>query len=233
MRLALTALLALATLAAAGTTRAEGDPARGGQLYRACVACHSLQTGVHLTGPSLASLWDRTAGRADGFIRYSAGLAGAGFRWNEDTLNAWLADPAAMLPGTYMAFRGIEADDDRADLIAFLAVAMAPGGADSAIARRLVPDTYVRGQRPDPLRDPPAHAKVTQVRHCRDSYFVTTADGVETPYWEINLRLKLDTQATGPEPGSPVIVRSGMMGDRVSLVFADLDDLVRTVREAC
>jgi cytochrome c len=226
-------LLAIATLAAAAAARAEGDPARGGQLYRACVACHSLQAGVHLTGPSLAGLWGRTAGRADGFIRYSAGLAGAGFRWDEDTLNAWLADPAAMLPGNYMTFRGIEADRDRADLIAFLALAMAPGGADAVVARGLVPETYARGQRPEPLRDPPSHAQVTQVRHCRDSYFVTTADGVETPYWETNLRLKLDTQATGPEPGKPVIVRSGMMGDRASLVFAGLEDLVRTVREAC
>ena len=74
---------------------------------------------------------------------------------------------------------------------------------------------------------------MTKIRHCRDSYFVTTADGTETPYWEMNLRLKLDTRDTGPEPGKPVIVGSGMMGDRASVVFARLEELTRFIEEGC
>ena len=31
---------------------ADGDAKRGASVYRACVACHSLEPGVHLTGPS-------------------------------------------------------------------------------------------------------------------------------------------------------------------------------------
>jgi len=33
---------------------AEGDAKRGAAVYRACGACHSLEPGLHLTGPSLA-----------------------------------------------------------------------------------------------------------------------------------------------------------------------------------
>ena len=73
----------------------EGDPHRGGQVYRNCVACHSLEPGVHLSGPSLTGLFGRKAGTVDGFRRYSPGLKAAHFLWDEDTLNAWLADPSS------------------------------------------------------------------------------------------------------------------------------------------
>ncbi|MEQ8694148.1 MAG: cytochrome c family protein, partial [Gammaproteobacteria bacterium] len=71
-RLAVAAIMV--TMAMVTGARADGDPRRGGQLYRACVACHSLEPGSHLTGPSLAGLWQHPAGRAKGFDRYSEGL---------------------------------------------------------------------------------------------------------------------------------------------------------------
>ncbi len=78
------------------------------------------------------------------------------------------------------------------------AVAMAPGGAHAVVAQGLLPAGYVLGQRPEPLTPP--GARVTRVRHCGDSYFVTTADGAQTSHWETNVRLKLDTRDTGPPP---------------------------------
>jgi cytochrome c len=33
-----------------------GDPARGAQAFRACMACQSVIPGEQLTGPSLASV---------------------------------------------------------------------------------------------------------------------------------------------------------------------------------
>ncbi len=227
------AFVVAATLAGAGNARADGDPVRGGQLYRACVACHSLEPGTHLTGPSLAGLWQRPAGRTEGFARYSAGLKAAAFDWDAAVLDAWLADPRAMIPDTRMVFRGIPAERDRADLVAFLALAMAPGGAGTVVERGLVPGGIVRGQKPEPLAPTPPAAQVTKLRHCGDSYFVTTADGAETAHWEMNVRLKLDTRDTGPAPGAPVIVGAGMMGDRVSIVFASLQDLTSLVEDAC
>ena len=110
---------------------------------------------------------------------------------------------------------------------------MKPGGAKAVVERGLAPAEYVRGQKPDTLKPAPADARVTKIRHCRDSYFVMTADGTERPYWEMNVRLKLDTRDTGPEPGKPVIVGGGMMGDRVSVVFARLEELARFIKEGC
>jgi cytochrome c len=218
------------TFAAAQET---GDAHRGGELYRACVVCHSLEPDIHLTGPSLAGAFGREAGKAAGFDRYSAGLETADFVWDSDTLNAWLADPQAMIRGTTMTFPGIEDDRARADLVAFLAVAMAPGGHEAVVAQRLAPLEYVQGQTPEPLARAPADQTVTAIRHCGDSYFVTTADGAETPFFEMNVRLKLDSRSTGPEPGKPVIVGAGMMGDRVNIIFASIADLTLFLVEKC
>lgn len=229
--IALAALLAFAATSAQG--QIKGDAKRGAESYRACVGCHSLETGSHLSGPSLAGLWGRKAGRADGFVRYSKGLKSAEFMWDENTLNVWLANPRAMIPGTYMVFRGVENERARTDLVAFLAIAMAPGGAKAAVEQKLVPYEYVRGQKPSPLSPALAAAQVTKIRHCRDSYFVTTADGAETPFWEMNVRLKLDSTETGPAAGKPVIHGAGMQGDRVSIVFSSLKEITRFIAEAC
>ncbi len=68
----------LATLAALAAftapTYAAGDPMRGAQAARACIACHSFTPGRHMTGPSLAGVWGRKAGAAEGFERYSDAL---------------------------------------------------------------------------------------------------------------------------------------------------------------
>jgi cytochrome c len=229
-RMAVTA--AALTPGLAGAQEAP-DAHRGGELYRTCVACHSLEPGNHLTGPSLAGAFGREAGKAGGFDRYSAGLKAADFIWDADTLNAWIADPQAMIPGTFMSFPGIEDDRARADLVAFLAVAMAPGGNEAVVAQRLAPPEYVQGQTPEPLAPASEAQTVTALRHCRDNYFVTTADGTETPFFEMNVRLKLDSRSTGPQAGKPVIVGAGMMGDRVNIVFASVTDLTRFLVEKC
>jgi cytochrome c len=234
----MTTILRMAVAAAALTPGFAGaqhapDPHRGGELYRACVACHSLKPGNHLTGPSLADAFGREAGKAVGFDRYSAGLKVADFIWNADTLGAWLTNPQAMIPGTFMIFPGIEDDQARADLIAFLAVAMAPGGDEAVVAQRLAPPEYAQGQTPEPLTPASEAQTVAVLRHCRDSYFVTTADGTEIPIFEMNVRLKLDSRSTGPQAGKPVIVGAGMMGDRVNILFASVADLTRFLVEEC
>lgn len=229
-------VLLLSAVALAATTaeaQIAGDAARGAEHYRACFFCHSLEAGTHLTGPSLAGLWGRKAGQAERFVRYSRGLRAAALTWDEKTLDAWLADPQAVVPDTSMLFRGIGNERARADLIAFLAIAMAPGGADAVVEKGLMRREHTLGQKPEPLKSASAHAQVTKIRHCRDSYFITTADGVETPYWEKNVRLKLDTQETGPEPGKPVVIGAGMQGDRVSVVFSRLEEIARLIAEGC
>jgi cytochrome c len=212
---------------------AEGDPKRGAEVYRACVSCHALAPGLHLSGPSLDGMWGRQAGTAEGFGRYSDGLKQAGFAWNAAALDGWLKDPQEMIPGTYMVFRGIDDAQARADLIAFLEIAGQPGGGESAVAQGLLPAAWLRAGAPDPLREPPPAARIAAIRHCGDSYFIATEDGRETPYWEKNIRLKIDSVETGPPPGVPVILQAGMGGDRFSVVFSSLADLTSIVEEKC
>lgn len=101
-------------------TVAAGDPGRGARDFRACLACHSVTLGEHSTGPSLANLWSRKAGTAEGFARYSQALKGANVVWNENNLDKWLSDPRRFIPGTSMSFRGIQDAQERADVIAYL-----------------------------------------------------------------------------------------------------------------
>jgi cytochrome c len=221
-------LAAFATAAAA-----EANPKRGAEIYRACVACHALEPGLHLAGPSLGGVLGRRAGTAEGFVRYSPGMKNAGFTWNAATLDGWLRDPDGMLPGTYMSFPGIDDAGARADLIAFLEIVGSPGGGKKAVADGLIPASWVRAGAPQPISDAPPEARIAAIRHCGDSYFIKTEDGRETPYWEKNVRLKIDSVETGPPSGVPVVLGAGMQGDRVSVIFASLADLKSLVDESC
>jgi cytochrome c len=50
---------------------------------------------------------------------YSAALAASTIVWSDTTLNRWLMDPEALIPGQRMNVRVLSADD-RTDIIAFL-----------------------------------------------------------------------------------------------------------------
>lgn len=102
------------------TAVAEGNPEHGARDFRACAACHSVNVGEHSTGPSLANLWSRKAGTAEGFPGYSPALKGANLVWEERSLDLWLKDPKQFIPGTSMSFRGIKDAQERADVIAYL-----------------------------------------------------------------------------------------------------------------
>lgn len=209
------------------------DFERGRDLYGACAVCHALAPGLHTSGPSLAGVTKRPAGTAEGYARYSSALQDAGFMWDEAALDAWLAEPQAIIEGTYMSFRGVEDAGARADLIAFLMQATKPGAAMLMATRGEIPVAYVRGPEPRRLADAPDFARISAIRHCGDSFFIATADGAETPYWEKNVRLKFDSQQTGPPSGAPVIVGSGMQGDRVSVIFSSLGELQGFISEDC
>ena len=233
MERALTLALAGAALLGATTASGQGDPRRGLEVYRSCVFCHSLEPELNLTGPSLAGLMDRPAGTAEGFDRYSEPFRDADFDWEAGTLDAFLADPRLMFPATYMTFPGIGDADARADLIAFLMAATQPGAAEKLVEAGFLPADVMRGQDPEPLGDAPPEARVRAIRHCPDTYHITTEDGVQKPIWEKNVRLKIDSAETGPPPGVPAMIASGTGGDRVSVVFASREDLRRFLDAEC
>jgi cytochrome c len=212
----------LAASLAAAPVLAAGDSARGARAFGACAACHTLEPGRHLTGPSLAGLWGRKAGVLKSFPRYSAALKRSGIVWNERTLDAWLANPEKSVPGNYMLFRGISDERTRADLAAFLRTA-GEGGEPRAPRSPASPD----------LKQAPPAALVTALRHCGDTYFLTNGEGDTVPYWEFNLRFKTDSSASGPAPRKPVLVGQGMQGDRAQVVFSSPEEISAFIREGC
>ena len=204
---------------------AAGDPGRGTGLFQQCAPCHSVEPGLHLTGPSLAAIWGRRAGTVGGFARYSAALKHAGIIWDAATLDRWLARPQVLVPETTMTFPGVEDARQRADLIAYLK-AVAEGQAPPAPGGGMMG----AGARSD-LKQVGKDRRVTSIRYCGDAYHVTTEAGRTTPFWEFNLRFKTDSSPLGPERGKPVLVPAGMQGDRAQVVFSGLDDLKRFLVE--
>ena len=128
--LSLPSLLSLfAALPATGAGTADAEP--GKALYRECRRCHQVGSGAeHRIGPHLNDLLGRAAGSFPDY-RYSPAMreAGAGgLVWTAATLDAFLADPGAVVPRTRMSFAGIAGPDERAELVAWLR-GFAGGGA--------------------------------------------------------------------------------------------------------
>lgn len=210
-----------------GSASAEGDPEKGKRAYRACVACHSLKPGRHMTGPSLANSWGRTAGKVEGFTRYSKALKSSAIRWNAKTLDAWLKDPRALIPGNRMTFRGIANRRTREDLVAYLrTVTQKRSGsqqsAEQTASRRM----------PNLKAIPPAR-QVTAIRYCADTYHVTTAAGETVLFWEFNLRFKSDSSENGPPDGRPALLRASMRGDRAFVIFASPSEISTFIEAKC
>lgn len=97
--------------------------ARGAAIYERCGACHAIDR--NRTGPQHCGLFGRRAGTAPGFDDYSVAMRKAGLVWNARTLDQFLRNPAAMVPGTTMGYAGIADAGERADLIAWLQQATA------------------------------------------------------------------------------------------------------------
>jgi cytochrome c len=109
-------LAALMALPAA-QAQADGDAAHGREIYESrCIACHSPD--ANRVGPLHRGVFGRKAGSLRDYT-YSKALKGAAFVWTDATLDRWLTNPQAFVPGQKMNFKVAKAED-RADLIAYL-----------------------------------------------------------------------------------------------------------------
>lgn len=124
MRTAASLWIALFAVMATSGSASGADATRGKEIFRKCATCHTLESGGrNRVGPRLTGLFGRTAG-AVGDFRYTDALKHSGIVWNESTLDAYLKDSEAFVPGTKM-YGGLTLDSDRADLIAYLKTATA------------------------------------------------------------------------------------------------------------
>ncbi len=111
-------------VALASPVLAEGDADAGKKVFNKCRACHAVGEGAaNKIGPQLNGLFGRAAGGLSDY-KYSAALMTAGENgvvWDEATLSEFLADPKGFASGTKMGFAGLKKEDDRDNVIAYLA----------------------------------------------------------------------------------------------------------------
>ncbi|MGE0226805.1 MAG: cytochrome c family protein [Acetobacteraceae bacterium] len=100
--------------------RAQDATAGEATFKRLCGACHSPLAGKNMVGPSLFGVIGRTAGSVPNF-RYSKPNRESGKVWDATSLDPYLTNPRAVIPGTTMVFVGIKDAKQRADVIAYLA----------------------------------------------------------------------------------------------------------------
>jgi cytochrome c len=96
-----------------------GDP--GAQVFRACVACHTLSPDEgNKAGPSLAGIFGRRIATLPGY-RYSDALKHLEIVWTPETVSKMFeVGPMAYTPGTKMPEQTIGSAQDRQALMEFL-----------------------------------------------------------------------------------------------------------------
>ena len=99
---------------------AKASAEEGKKIAGRCSQCHSFdKSDPHKLGPNLHAVVGSISGARSGYT-YSEAMTTKKVTWDAETLNVYLYDPKAFLPGTKMAFAGLKNDAERTDLIAYL-----------------------------------------------------------------------------------------------------------------
>ncbi|KQZ73093.1 cytochrome c, class I [Sphingopyxis sp. Root214] len=102
------------------TATVEPTAAMGEQVFRRCVACHTVDKGgANGIGPNLHGVVGRAVAAYPDFS-YSGAMKAKGGVWDAAALDAYLKAPMKDVPGTRMAFAGVIDAADRKALILFL-----------------------------------------------------------------------------------------------------------------
>jgi cytochrome c len=110
---------AVDTLSGAKFSDFRGNAAAGEAAFVQCKACHVIDPGINLMGPSLHAVVGRKAGSIDSF-HYSPAIRNSGITWSEAKLFEFLESPRRVVPGTAMSYGGMSNPQKRADVIAYL-----------------------------------------------------------------------------------------------------------------
>lgn len=106
-----------------GAALAVADADAGATSFRSlCSSCHTIEAGgADGTGPNLHNVVGRAMAGKDGFGGYSSAMSGMGSEWSYEALNEFILSPRGYVNGTAMSFAGIRREDQRMNVIAFLA----------------------------------------------------------------------------------------------------------------
>lgn len=129
----------LVGVASPGIAQSAGvEQVKAGKVYfeQNCAICHAARLGpdnveIVQQGPSLVGVLGRRAGTGTKF-NFTQALRNSGLVWDTATLDRFLADPAAAVPGTIMPM-AVAKPEDRGAVIAYL-VTLKPPGNGSATA---------------------------------------------------------------------------------------------------
>lgn len=98
------------------------EDASGQQAFNnACRTCHMVREGDNRLGPNLHRIVGRQAGSLPDY-GFSSAMKEAGFVWDEDKLDRFIANPDEVVPGNSMKpYGGLSSGDERKRIIGFLA----------------------------------------------------------------------------------------------------------------
>ncbi|BBH45632.1 c-type cytochrome [Pseudomonas sp. KU43P] len=115
-------LAALASPLALAEECAAPQAQQGEQVFaRDCAACHSSQkNGPTMMGPNLHDVLGRTPGTVAG-ANYSQAMKSRQAAWTAQGISAFIEQPQAAVPGTYMPYAGLHDATERQAVTCFLA----------------------------------------------------------------------------------------------------------------
>lgn len=105
------------------TMMASAEVTKGEAVFAKCKSCHSVnQGGPNGIGPNLYGTVGEAIAQGKAGYAFSEALKakGAGQKWTFELLNEWLTSPKKFAEGTKMSFAGLEKQEDRANVIAYL-----------------------------------------------------------------------------------------------------------------
>ena len=98
------------------------DGVSGQQAFNnACRTCHIVREGDNRLGPNLHGIVGRKAGSLPDYA-FSSAMKEAGFVWDAEKLDRFIANPDEVVPGNNMKpYGGLPSSEERKKIIAFLA----------------------------------------------------------------------------------------------------------------
>jgi cytochrome c len=123
MKIAVQLAIVAAIAGLSTAAMAEGDVAKGENVFKKCKVCHQVGEGAkNQVGPQLNGIIGRKAGSLPDFA-YSPAMKEEGEKglvWSEESIAKYVENPKDFVPKNKMAFVGLKKEDERADVIAYL-----------------------------------------------------------------------------------------------------------------